>query len=206
VIAIGVLDSTFKTGAGLALFPARGAMAAVEGAIALEQRTRRELADAADRVLMASIDLALERLLSEDVVDRALAQLEQGKVAQRVAERLLDDGIAEQIAERVLAGPEAERLLATALEGPLVEQAVSRLLENQAVWVLVDEIARSPSVTEAIAHQGYGFADQVAGRARERSRDADALLERVARRLVRRGAGKPGGEAGPRPSLPEGSG
>jgi len=105
----------------------------------------------------------------------------------------------------VLAGPEVERILATALEGPLVEETVSQLLENQAVWVLVDEIARSPSVTEAIAHQGAGFVDQVADRTRERSRNADALLERVARRLVHRRGSTPGGQVGPRPTLPEGS-
>ncbi len=103
--------------------------------------------------------------------------------------------------QRVLAGPEAERILAATLEGPLVEETVSQLLENQAVWVLVDEIARSPSVTEAIAHQGTGFVDQVAERARDRSRNADALLERVARRLVKRRART----AGPPPALPEGS-
>lgn len=224
---MGLLESTYKTGAGLALLPARAAMAGLEEAIALERRTRRELATAADRALMASIDLALTRLLSEDVidlvldralspevidlaldralsddvVDRLLVQFERSGVAQRVVDRLLDDGTVEQIVQRVLAGPESERILAAALEGPLVEEAVSQLLENQAVWVLVDEIARSPSVTEAIAHQGTGFADQVAGRARERSRNADALLERVARRLVRRGGGS---DVGPPPALPEG--
>ena len=200
---MGVLDSTYKTAVDLALLPARTAVAAAEGAAELERRGRRELAIAADRALMAAVDLAVERLLSDEVIDRVLLQLEAGGVAQRVTERLLDDGTVEEVAQRVLAGPEAERMLASALEGPLVEQAISRLLENQAVWVLVDEIARSPSVTEAIAHQGTGFADQVAERARERSRKADMLLERVARRLVRRGDSD---REGPRPSLPEGTG
>jgi len=199
---MGLLESTYKTGAGLVLLPVRAASAGLESAAALERRTRHELGSAADRALMASIDMALDRLLADDVIDRVLAQLERTAVAQRVVDRLLDDGTVEQIVERVLAGPEAERILAAALEGPLVEGAVSRLLENQAVWVLVDEIARSPSVTEAIAHQGTGFADQVAGRARERSRNADALIERVARRLVRR---RDGSEPGPPPALPEGS-
>jgi ribosomal protein S28E/S33 len=210
---MGLLESTYKTGVGLALLPARTAMAGLEGAAELERRARREVASAADRALMASIDAALERLLaddvldaalerllSDDVIERVLLQLERTAVAQRVVERLLDDGTVEQIVQRVLAGPEAERILAATLEGPLVEETVSRLLENQAVWVLVDEIARSPSVTEAIAHQGTGFVDQVAERARERSRNADALLERVARRLVKRRDGDPG----PPPALPEG--
>ena len=200
---MGVLESTYNAGVGIALLPARGALAALNGVAAMDRRAGGQLGAATDRFVMASVDLVLERLLSEDVIERVLGEIERRGVAQRVVDRVLDDGIAEAIAERVLAGPEVERILATTLEGPLVEEAVSRLLENQAVWVLVDEIARSPSVTEAIAHQGTGFADQVAGRARERSRNADALLERVARRLVRR---NDSGGDGPRPSLTEGSG
>jgi hypothetical protein len=63
---------------------------------------------------------------------------------------------------------------------------VERLLESEELWVLVDEIARSPAVTQAITQQSLGFADQVAGGVRERSRDADGMLERAARRIVRR--------------------
>ena len=54
------------------------------------------------------------------------------------------------------------------------------LLKTDGLWRLVDEVARSPSVVEAIAHQGTGFAEQVGGRARSRSRRADAWVERVA--------------------------
>ena len=39
---------------------------------------------------------------------------------------------------------------------------------------------------DAIAHQGFGFADQVAGEVRDRSRSADAVVERTTRRLLRR--------------------
>ena len=54
------------------------------------------------------------------------------------------------------------------------------------MWLLVDQIARSPAVTEAIAQQSMGLADQVAGEVRLSSQRADAGLERVARRLLRR--------------------
>jgi hypothetical protein len=52
--------------------------------------------------------------------------------------------------------------------------------------VLVEEIAESPAVTDAITQQGFGFADEVAGGMRARSRNADAWLERAARRALRR--------------------
>jgi ribosomal protein S28E/S33 len=128
----------------------------------------------------------LTRLLADDVIDRAMDRLDEAGAAQRIVQRLLDDGIAEQVAERVLAGPEAERLLATALRGPLVEEAVTELLETRAIWILVDEIARSPAVTEAITQQGTGFLDLVAEGARDRSRHADARVQKFADRLLRR--------------------
>jgi hypothetical protein len=183
---MSVFESIYRAGAGIARVPVDGASALVSGGRELERRARSGIGSALDEALMATIDTVLARLLAEDVVDRALARIEEAEVAQRIAQRLLDDGIAEQIAQRALAGPEAERLIAIALQGPLVEEAVTRLLENQAVWVLVDEIARSPSVTEAIAHQGTGFFDQVAERARDRSRNADTLVQRLAARLSRR--------------------
>jgi hypothetical protein len=64
---------------------------------------------------------------------------------------------------------------------------VRRLLESEDLWLLVEEIARSPAVTEAITQQSMGFADQVAGGVRAGSRRADIWLERAARRALRRG-------------------
>jgi hypothetical protein len=197
---MSVFESIYRAGTEIARVPASGASAVLSAGREVERRARGGIASALDDALMATIDAVLTRLLAEDVVDRALTRIEDAEVAQRVTQRLLDNGIAEQIAERVLAGPEAERLLAVALRGPLVEEAVTQLLENQATWVLVDEIARSPSVTEAIAHQGTGFFDQVAERARDRSRHADTVVQRFAARLSRRG----GDDADEQKSLPQG--
>ena len=59
------------------------------------------------------------------------------------------------------------------------------------MWLLVDQIASSPAVTEAISQQSRGFADQVAGEVRLSSQRADAGLERVAQRLLRRNRAQP---------------
>jgi hypothetical protein len=118
---------------------------------------------------------------------------------EHVADRLLAGGVAEQIAERVVTGPEIDRLLEAALDSPraaelvertldsrLVDVAVARVLVSEELWLLVDEIASSPAVTAAITQQSAGFVDQVAGELGERSRRADARLERLARRLLHR--------------------
>ncbi len=190
VVSIGVFAARAPLRAGGAVLRASG----VE-----PEDAQAAVVDALDRALLGTVDAVLARVLAPDVVDLALDRAEEAGVVQRIAERLLEDGVVEQIAERALAGPEAERLLAEALRGPLVEETVAQLLQSQAIWVLVDEIARSPSVTEAIAHQGTGFLDQVTDRLRERSRKADGRVARLAERL---GASPPAVADGPQVPLP----
>jgi hypothetical protein len=57
---------------------------------------------------------------------------------------------------------------------------------------MVDEIAQSPVVSDAIAHQSLSFADEMAGEVRTRSRRIDDRLASAARRAFGR---RP--EAGP---------
>jgi ribosomal protein S28E/S33 len=183
---MGVVDSLYRAATRAADAPFSAALAAINGGRELDRRVRREIGAAIDEAILMTVDAVLARLLAADVIDRAMGRLEETKAAQAIAQRLLDDGIAEQVAERVLAGPESERLLATAFRGPLVEEAVTELLETRAIWILVDEIARSPAVTEAITQQGTGFLDQLADSTRDRSRSADARVQRFADRLLRR--------------------
>lgn len=150
----------------------------------------------------------VERLAASPLAGRALSGALEGPLVEavahdlvryRVAERLIAEGLVEQATSRVLEGPELERVVEAALESPAIErligttiesrlfdQAVVRLLESDDLWLMVEEIAGSPAVTDAIARQSVGFADQVAGGVRVRSRSADAWVERRARRLLRR--------------------
>jgi hypothetical protein len=154
----------------------------------------------------------LDRVFAAGNLERVLVRAEAAEIPQRMADQLLVAGIADAIAARIVDGPELERIVVAALESPgaeriadrvvdspsaerlvariiesrLLDEAVARLLESEELWILVDEIARSPAVTEAISHQGAGLADEVAGAVRERSLSADDRIERVARRLLRR--------------------
>jgi hypothetical protein len=82
--------------------------------------------------------------------------------------------------------PATERTVDQVIESRLLDQVVARLLESEELWLLVDEIAQSPAVTEAITQQSLGFADEVADEVNVRTRRADAIAERVARRVLRR--------------------
>ena len=155
----------------------------------------------------------VERVAASPLGERALRGALEGPLVEavardlvryRVADRLLSEELVETTTKRVLEGPELEQVVAAALESPAVEriiaraidsrladQAVVRLLQSDDLWLLVDEVARSPAVTAAIAKQSAGFADQVAGGVRARSSSADAWLERRARRLLRRRVAPP---------------
>lgn len=105
---------------------------------------------------------------------------------------LLRSKFAEQAADKIIDSPATERIVGRVIESRLVDEAVERLLESEDLWILVDEIARSPSVTEAISHQSLGLADQFAEVVRDRSGRADDRLERAVRGLFKRnGNGQP---------------
>ena len=160
----------------------------------------RPVTRAASDATLAVVDGVLESRLARDIVDRALAgplldtvarDLARYAVLERLADPLLDGETLDRVAEAALESPAMDRLVARVIDSRLVDEAVAQLLESEELWLVVEEVARSPAVTEAITQQGIGFADQVAGGVRARSRNADELLERVARRALRRAPAPP---------------
>jgi len=163
-------------------------------ALATGERAGRALAPSGERALLRLLDAVMSVLTGEEVLDRVLARIEDAEVVEQIAQRVLASGMVEQVVERLLSGPELDRMLRSAFASKLPDELVAQLLASEAVWVLVDEVISSPSVTDAITQHGVGFAEQVGAKARDRSREADARLQRIARRLARRR---------PSPPLPE---
>jgi len=151
-------------------------------------------AEAVDRVLASALTArAVSRVLEGPLVDAVARDVVRFAVIERMGDAILDDPALERMAASALDSPVTERLLVQVLESRLVDEAVQRVLAGEEMWLVVDEIAQSPAVTEAITRQSVGFADQVAGQVRDRSRSADARLERAARRVLkRRQTGDPG--------------
>lgn len=193
------VESVLRTGGSIGAAVTRPVLSRAGGAAVATfdaVLNSRIAADLAERVVESRLTgRALRAALEGPLVDALARDL----VRYRVADRLLSEGLVEQTTVRLLEGPELERVVEAALDSPTVErligsaiqsrlldEAVARLLESDDLWLLVDEIARSPAVTAAITQQSVGFADQVAGGVRARSRSADAWLEGRARRILRR--------------------
>jgi hypothetical protein len=158
------------------------------GVLAFAWRTTEDAAVwTVDRLLASRIaEEVVDAILTSGLVERAVDQAFADGIAEAVADRLLEGPELERIADRVVDSPATERVVGRVMESQLVDDAVARLLDSDELWVMVDEIAKSEAVTEAIGRQSIGFADQVAGVVRDRSARADERLERIARRLLRR--------------------
>jgi hypothetical protein len=179
-------NSTALTRAGrLAAGAVRGTLrpvaAAERGARAAAGRLAGNTALAMVDAIIASpyTERALDRMLDSPLAERAVGRAVSGPLVEAVAHDVADHAVVERVTDELLRAGVADRLL---------DQFVERLLESEELWVLVDEIAQSPAVSEAITQQSLGFADEIADEVNHRTRRADAIAERVARRLVRRRA------------------
>jgi uncharacterized RDD family membrane protein YckC len=88
------------------------------------------------------------------------------------------------------ATPDVEHMLDRALDGPLpdivVKRMVDHVLESGELDRVVEHVAASPAVREAVARQTSSFADEVGERVRIRAAAVDDRLESWARAVVLR--------------------
>ena len=120
--------------------------------------------------------------LERRAVDRVL---DSGEL-ERIVVTALDSAHVQAVVRRALESDGAARLLDALFDSGLIDRFLLRLLESERLWRMIDEIAASPAVTAAISQQGLSFAGEVGDEVRTRSRKADDLLERAARRLIHR--------------------
>jgi hypothetical protein len=166
--------------ARLASLSATALRPAVRLGHSFELRVRHTLAGPARWTTLSALDAALSAL------DAALTSPLAQEAGERIRASPLAADVMEPLLRRVTASPEAERLIREVVSSRVIAGLLEELPDNDALWTLVDAIAQSPAVTEAISHQGFSFADQMAGVMRKRSQNADDHVERLARRLARR--------------------
>jgi hypothetical protein len=145
------------------------------------RRVRHGLDGAVHWTVLSAVDATLS------AVEGALTSELGSEVADRIRQSGLGD-ILEPLIVSALESDEVERLIGRTVDSHVIDTVIEHLLEGEALWALVDTVAQSPAVMEAINRQSLGFADQMAGVVRQRSLRADDRLEGLARRLARRTA------------------
>src|SRR4051794_20099009 len=125
---------------------------------ALQRIVESELAEiAVARALSGDlVDVFAKDLVRYDVVERVVNQLPVRAAIDRTMDRLDEEAVPQLIADRVLASRVVEDPVTR-----MVEDVVGRLSASEALWTLIDDIAQSPAVSEAITQQSAGFADQI---------------------------------------------
>jgi hypothetical protein len=162
-------------------------------------------------------DAALRRLLDGPAVDRIVVALIEARVIERVTaeviaadvpahlvSQVLEAGLLDEVVTQVLADESVEqtveRLLTRWFEGPLYDDVINRVLASAELWRLIDEIAHSPEVMEAITAGSASLAGEVADQVRRRTIVADDVAERITRKVLRRSPRRD------QPALPPGDG
>jgi hypothetical protein len=154
-----------------------------------ERDARAAAGDATRWATLAVLDTILASSVADEAVDRVLAS----HWAERTVVQVVDGDQTHRALEQILESPALERAIMQVLESRVVDEAIERVIErtlqrlpeNPALWALIDEIAQSPAVRQAISSQSAGMAAEVAEDVRERSRRADDQLEGAARKILR---------------------
>jgi hypothetical protein len=149
-----------------------------------EARLRDEATNAVTGTLVEQrlVDRVAAQLLADGLVDRIIASPELDAAIQRTLENPAFDGLV----ARLVDAPGVERASVRVLESHLVDELTGRILASEELHRVVVHVAESPEVRAALTAQSAGLVDEVADGMRARTVTADAFVERLARRALRR--------------------
>jgi hypothetical protein len=169
---------------------------------------RTRAMDALPRLWDAALDTLLrtglfertvDRLLSEQVVERVVVLAVEHPATERITSsmlespgfervlvRIVDDPGFEQLVTRIVGTAGFERLVLRIVHSELFDQMLDRALASEQLDRVVTQIAESDEVHDALRQQSAGMADELTDELRSRTMAADAVLERIARAVIRR--------------------
>lgn len=155
------------------------AIESVVGSAAVQDSIERVVASPA---MTSAVDAVVGSEAVQETVERVLS----GPAVASALETILSPETIDMIADEVARSQMVQKITIAAIEAGEIAPIIDALLEREELWILVQTIAESPAVIDAIRQQGFGFADQVGDEVRGRSRTADEVLARTARTFIGR--------------------
>jgi hypothetical protein len=163
---------------------------AADGAI-VRARLRSRLEGLAEDILDSpEVARTIDRVIAGTLPDAIVRSLLEHRVAERVASELattmdldvavtavLDRESTQQLVQAVLASPGFDRLLV---------QATDRALTGPEMQRIVQHVASSPEVREALTRQSTSLAEEMVASVRTRAESLDDAAERTVRGWLRR--------------------
>ena len=143
--------------------------------------------DSIERVVASpAMTSAVDAVVGSQAVQETLERVVSGPAVASALRTVLSPETVDMIADEVAESQMVQKITVAAIEAGEIAPIIDALLEREELWILVQTIAESPAVIDAIRQQGFGFADQVGDEVRGRSRTADEILARTARTFIGR--------------------
>jgi len=106
--------------------------------------------------------------------------------ARAVGDRLGINRVVDRRVDRTLDSESAARATEKILDNQTTKKVWAKVLESEEAQKLVERVAEAPEVRAAIASQGIGLLEDLRRGVRSVARKGDTVVERVARRVLRR--------------------
>ncbi len=175
----GAVGAAARTGAEVTIRATEGAVETVMGSKAVQDSIERVVASPA----MTS---AVDAVVGSPAVQETLERVVSGPAFASALRTILSPETVDMIADEVARSQMVQKITVAAMEAGEMAPIVDAFLEREELWILVQTIAESPAVIDAVRQQGFGFADQVGDEVRGRSRTADQVVARTARTFIGR--------------------
>ncbi len=131
---------------------------------------------------VAGIDRAVEVAAEEAIVAAV-----ESEAVERALARVLEGPVVNEAVQGALESEAVKGALIEALDSELVDEVWRRLLASEEVQQLVERIAEAPEIRAAISAQGVGLIGDIGRTIGRATRRLDDSLERLVRRVFRRG-------------------
>jgi uncharacterized RDD family membrane protein YckC len=130
----------------------------------------------AARVLRGPLETAVEDLMSAPEVGRILDRALSGPLPEELARSVSRHRVLERMLRKLAVDGELERLVDAALASPRTLLLLDQVLASEEMRRVLERAVGGPEVRAALAKQSAGFADEVAGGARQVATGLDRRL------------------------------
>jgi hypothetical protein len=163
---------------------------AAEGAL-VRVRLRAELETRLDAVLCApEVERTVDRVIAGTLPDAIVRSLVEHKVVERLAAELAAEIEIDAAVDAALEHETTQRLVTAIIASPgldrLLVQATDRALSGPELQRVIQHVAASPEVRQALTKQSTTMAEEMAEGLRVRAETLDDVAERTVRGWFRR--------------------